>query len=41
MKAIVCDAWGPPSSLRLRELPSPAPGPSQVLVRTRVAVMTQ
>lgn len=37
MKAIVCEAWGPPSSLQLRELPSPVAGPKQVLVRTRVA----
>lgn len=39
MKAIVCDAWGPPSSLELREVPSPVPGPKQVLVRTRVAAV--
>lgn len=39
MKAIVCDAWGPPSSLQLREMPSPVPGPKQVLVRTRVAAV--
>ncbi len=39
MKAIVCEAWGPPSSLRLRDLPSPVPGPAQVLVRTRVAAV--
>ena len=39
MKAIVCDAWGPPSSLQLRELPSPVPGPAQVLVRTCVAAV--
>ena len=39
MKAIVCGAWGPPSSLQLRDLPSPVPGPAQVLVRTRVAAV--
>lgn len=39
MKAIVCDAWGPPSSLSLRDLPSPVPGPAQVLVRTRAAAV--
>ncbi len=39
MKAMICDAWGPPSSLQLRELPSPVPGPKQVLVRTRVAAV--
>jgi NADPH:quinone reductase len=39
MKAVVCEAWGPPSSLQLRDLPSPVPGPRQVLVRTRVAAV--
>ena len=39
MKAMVCESWGPPSSLQLRELPSPIPGPAQVLVRTRVAAV--
>lgn len=39
MKAIVCDAWGPPSSLQLRELPSPVPGPNQVVIRPRVAAV--
>ena len=39
MKAIVCEAWGPPSSLQLRELPSPTPGPTQVLVRTKAAAV--
>ncbi|NDK38140.1 NADPH:quinone oxidoreductase family protein [Pseudoxanthomonas gei] len=39
MKAIVCEAWGTPSSLQLRDLPSPVPGPKQVLVRTRVAAV--
>jgi len=39
MKAIVCESWGPPSSLQLRDLPSPIPGPMQVLVRTRVAAV--
>ena len=39
MKAIVCESWGPPSSLQLRDLPSPVPGPKQILVRTRVAAV--
>jgi NADPH2:quinone reductase len=39
MKAIVCEAWGPPSSLQLRDVPSPIPGPKQVLVRTRAAAV--
>jgi len=32
MKAIVVDAHGPPESVRLRELPEPAPGGGEVLV---------
>ena len=39
MKAIVCENWGPPSSLQLRDLPSPTPGPKQVLVKVRVAAV--
>jgi NADPH:quinone reductase len=39
MKAIVCEAWGPPSSLQLRDIPSPTPGPKQVVVRTLVAAV--
>jgi NADPH2:quinone reductase len=39
MKAILCESWGPPASLQLRDVPSPVPGPNQVLVRTRVAAV--
>jgi len=39
MKAIVCDAWGPPSSLQLRDLPSPVPAPDQVLIKVQVAAV--
>ncbi|MGA9334884.1 MAG: NADPH:quinone oxidoreductase family protein [Rudaea sp.] len=39
MKAVICESWGPPSSLQLRDLPSPVPGPKQVLIRTRVAAV--
>lgn len=37
MKAVVCEAYGPPSSLRVLDIPSPQPGPRQVLVQVRVA----
>lgn len=36
---MICEAWGPPSSLQLRDMPSPEPGPQQVLIRTRVAAV--
>lgn len=39
MKAIVCENWGAPSSLKLLEVPSPSPGPNQVRVRVRVAAV--
>lgn len=39
MKAIICDNWGAPSTLQLREMPSPTPGPRQVLVRVQVAAV--
>jgi NADPH:quinone reductase len=37
MKAILCKQFGPPESLVLEELPSPAPGPGQVLVSVKAA----
>ncbi len=37
MRAVVCDAWGPPESLRIGELPLPEPGPGQVRVRVHAA----
>ena len=39
MKAILCNAWGTPDTLQLQDMPSPTPGPRQVLVRTRVAAV--
>jgi NADPH2:quinone reductase len=39
MKAIICDTWGAPSSLQLRDMPSPESGPKQVVVRVRVAAV--
>ncbi|WP_202844058.1 NADPH:quinone oxidoreductase family protein [Luteimonas saliphila] len=39
MKAVVCEAWGTPDSLQLRDMPLPEPGPGQVRVRVRVAAV--
>src|SRR4051794_15284629 len=33
MKALVATAYGPPESLSLVDLPSPAPGPGQIAIR--------
>jgi NADPH:quinone reductase len=37
MKAILCKQYGPPELLTVEELPSPSPGPRQVLIRVRAA----
>lgn len=37
MKAIVCEAYGPPSALRVVERPSPSPGPKQVVISVHAA----
>lgn len=33
MKAILCESYGPPSSLVYREVPDPVPGPGEVLIQ--------
>ncbi len=37
MKAIVCETWGGPELLQLKDLPSPQPGPGEVRLRVRAA----
>ena len=37
MKAVVCERYGPPDSLVVKELPSPRPGKGEVVVSVRAA----
>lgn len=37
VKAVLCKQFGPPESLVLEELPSPTPGPGEVLISVRAA----
>src|SRR5438034_9504939 len=37
MRAIVVDEFGPPEQLRVADVPSPVPGPGEVLVETHAA----
>lgn len=37
MKALVCEAYGPIDTLVVKDIPSPAPGPKQVLIEVRAA----
>jgi NADPH2:quinone reductase len=37
MKAVVCKQFGPPESLVLEELPSPRPGPGEVVISVKAA----
>ena len=37
MKAVVLDAYGPPSNLQLKDVPAPTAGPGQVLIAVRAA----
>src|SRR5438034_9219088 len=37
MKAVLCKNWGPPDSLVVEEVPSPAPGKGQLLVSVKAS----
>src|SRR5690349_10503475 len=37
MKAVLCKQYGPPESLTFEELPSPRPGPGEVVVTVKAA----
>ena len=39
MKAVVCEAWGAPDTLQVKDLPQPQPGPGQVRVRVHAAAV--
>ena len=35
MRALICDKWELPSELRIGELPTPSPGPKEVLIKVK------
>lgn len=39
MKAVVCEAWGTPDTLQVKDMALPAPGPGQVRVRVHAAAV--
>ncbi len=39
MKALICEAYGPIDSLVLKDIPSPEPGPKQVLIEVKSAAV--
>lgn len=40
MKAVVCNAFGPPENLTVEELPDPVAGPGQLLIAVKAASVT-
>jgi NADPH:quinone reductase-like Zn-dependent oxidoreductase len=41
VKAVVCDRYGPPEVLRLDDVPRPAPGPDEVLIKIRATAVNR
>ena len=41
MQAVVCDRYGPPEVLRLDDVPRPAPGPDEVLIKIRATAVNR
>jgi NADPH2:quinone reductase len=39
MKALVCEAYGPIANLAVKDIPSPVPGPKQVLIEVKSAAV--
>ena len=39
MKALMCHAYGPIDSLKVEDVPSPQPGPDQVLITVKAAAL--
>lgn len=37
MKAVVCESWGVPDTLKVQELQDPQPGPGQVVIDVQAA----
>jgi NADPH2:quinone reductase len=40
MRAVVCEAFGPPESLRFKEIDDPVPGPGELLVDVRACAIS-
>lgn len=40
MKAVICDQYGPPEVLRIREVPQPAPQENELLIRVHATTVT-